>query len=246
MRSHSKSGSVNESMILLALNNHRFRDLSDKWKRHIKRMFKDIKDDDLIRVKYYEIKNAKPDLEIIVNNRKILLSVKSGHAPTMHQEPIKTFFDFLRGLNVPEKIIDTIAFYHYGYFLNKHQKILTREELVKFYPEKIKEVNDYFNNHEDLMRELIYRAIIRGRVKGDLIDYFYYGNSAKGFLLSISDIFKLIINEENKYYGTLTFKQLTYVACSRDKDNPKRHNVKINWPILCKYFYDNEFMKKYG
>ncbi len=112
MRSNAKSGSVNESMILIALNNHYFKNLSDKWKRHVKRMFKDIKDGDLIKVNYYSIKNAKPDLEIIVNNRKILLSVKSGHAPTMHQEPIKTFFDFLRGLEVPKRIIDTIAFYH--------------------------------------------------------------------------------------------------------------------------------------
>ena len=143
MRSQSKSGSVNESMILLALNNHHFRDLSEKWKRHMKRMFKDIKDDDLIRVNYYEIKNAKPDLEILVNNRKILLSVKSGHAPTMHQEHIKTFFEFLRGLDVPESIIEIIAFYHYGYFLNQHRGILTREQIVSYYPEKIKEVNVY-------------------------------------------------------------------------------------------------------
>lgn len=246
MRSHSKSGSVNESMILLALNNHHFGDLSDKWKRHMKRMFKDVKDDDLIRVNYYEIKNAKPDLEIMVNTRRVLLSVKSGHAPTMHQEHIKTFFEFLRGLAVPENIIDIIAFYHYGYLLDKHQRILTREEIVKFYPEKIKMVNDYFNSNEDVMRELVYRSIIRGRVKGDLIDYFYYGNSARGFLLSVNDIFKLIINEENKYYETLTFKQLTYVACSRDKNNPNRHSIKINWPVLCKYFYDEKFMKKYG
>lgn len=246
MRSNAKSGSVNESMILIALNNHYFKNLSDKWKRHVKRMFKDIKDDDLIKVNYYSIKNAKPDLEIIVNNRKILLSVKSGHAPTMHQEPIKTFFDFLRGLEVPENIIDIIAFYHYGYFLNQHGKVLTREEIVERYPNKIKEVNDYFNNHEDIMREIIYRSIIRGRVKGDLIDYFYYGNSAKGFLLSLSDIFKLIINEDNNYYKTLTFKQLTYVSCARDLNNPKRHNVKINWPVLCRYFYDETFMKKFG
>ena len=246
MRSNAKSGSVNESMILLALNNHHFKDLSDKWKRHMKRMFKDIKDDDLIKASYYEIKNAKPDLVIEVNTRKILLSVKSGHAPTMHQEPIKTFFDFLRGLDVPESIIKIIAFYHYGYFLNEHRGILTREQIVQYYPEKIKEVNDYFNNNEDIVRELIYRSIIRGRVKGDLIDYFYYGNSARGFLLSVGDIVKLITNEENKYYETLTFKSLTYVAYTRDRDNPKRHNMKINWPILCKYFYDNAFMKKYG
>ena len=181
-----------------------------------------------------------------MNNRKILLSVKSGHAPTMHQEHIKTFFEFLRGLDVPESIIEIIAFYHYGYFLNQHRGILTREQIVCYYPEKIKEVNDYFNNHEDIIRELIYRSIIRGRVKGDLIDYFYYGNSARGFLLSVSDIVKLIIGGENSYYETLTFKQLTYVACSRDRNNPKRHYVKINWPVLCKYFYDDDFMKKYG
>ena len=48
MRFHAKDGSMNESMILIALNNHHFKDLSDKWKRHISRMFKEIKDDDLI------------------------------------------------------------------------------------------------------------------------------------------------------------------------------------------------------
>ena len=247
MRSFSKDGSTNETMILNALNNHHYKDLSENWKRHMKRMFKDIQDDDYIKVNYYEYKDAKPDLVIMVNSRKVLLSIKSGHAPTMHQEHIKTFFEFLRGLDVPERIIKIIAFYHYGYALGKRvsDHVLTRDEIVEKYPNLIKEVNDYFDSHEELIRELSYRAIIRGRLKRDLIDYFYYGNSAKGYLLSITDILKLT-NKANNTYQTLCFKQFTYVPCARKQGDPRHHFIKINWPILCKYFYDASFMKRYG
>ena len=248
MRSHSKDGSLNETMILIALNNHHFKDLSDKWKRHVKRMFKEIKDDDFITAKYYSYSDGKPDLEIIVNKRKVLLSIKSGHSPCMHYEPVYTFYNFLRDLNTPERIIKIIAFYHYGYSLRKEkrEKHYTREEIVKEFPNEIKEVNDFFNSNEDLIREIIYRCIIKGRLKRDVIDYFYYGNSSRGFLLSTSDIFKLILNEPKVFYETLSFKSLTYVSCARNPDNPKRHHIKINWPILCRWYYDDDFMKKYG
>lgn len=248
MRSNSKDGSLNETMILLTLDKHQYKNLSPKWKRHMKRMFKNIQDDDYIKVRYYEYKDAKPDLEIIVNKRKILLSVKSGHSPTMHSEPVKTFFDFLRSLDVPERIIKIISFYHYGYSLKKGviDHVLTREEILEKYPKHIKEVNDYFNSHEEIVREIIYRSIIRGRLKRDLIDYFYYGSATKGFLLSISDIVKLIIDNSNELCESICFKQLTYVSCARNLDSPKAHHLKINWPILSKYFFDNDFMKRFG
>ena len=247
MRRNSKDGAVNETMILNSLNRHHYKDLSDNWKKHMKRMFKDIKDDDYILVNYFKFKDAKPDLEIIVNNRKVLLSVKSGHAPTMHYEPVYTFYQFLRDFNVPERIMKIISFYHYGYSRTKRvsDHILSQKEIVEAYPSYIKEVNDYFAKHDEIINELIYRAIIRGRMKEDLIDYLYYGNAARGFLLSISDIKKLV-NLENNTLQTMCFKQLTYVSCARKADNPRQHHVKINWPILCKYFYDEEFMKKYG
>ena len=248
MRSHSKDGSINETMIRLALNDHYFKDLSDKWKRHISRMFKEIKDDDLITVNYYEFSDAKPDLEIIVNKRKVLLSIKSGHSPCMHYEPVYTFYNFLRDLKVSERIIKIIAFYHYGYSLKKElrERHLTREEIVKEYPNQIKEVNDYFSNNEDLMREMIYRTIIRGRLKRDLIDYFYFGNSSRGFLLSVSDIYKLISEDKNDFNESICFKSLTYVAGSRKPESDRRYITKIHWPILCKLFYDKDFMRRYG
>lgn len=248
MRFNSKDGSLNETMILTTLDKHHFKDLNPKWQRHLKRMFKEIKDDDLIKVNYYEYKDTKPDLEIIVNNRKVLLSVKSGHAPTMHYEPIKTFFDFLRQLNVPERIIKIISFYHYGYSLKKGvtNHILSREEIITKYSKEIKEVNDYFANHDDIVGEIIYRCIIRGRLKRDLIDYFYYGSVVKGFLLSTSDIIKLIINGKNESCESICFKQLTYVSCARKIDNPRRHHLKINWPILCIWYYDDKFMNRFG
>lgn len=248
MRNNSKDGSVNETMILNALDKHYFKDLDPKWKKHMKRMFKNISDDDYIIVNYFKDKDAKPDLEIIVRNKKVLLSIKSGHAPTMHYEPIKTFFDFLREFGVPERIIKIIAFYHYGYSLKKGStyKVLSRDEILERYPEAIKEVNDYFIKHQEIVRELVYRSIIKGRLKRDLIDYFYYGNSAKGFLLSTGDIFRIIASNHNDGCNSIHFNQLTYVSCARNPDNQNKHHIKISWPVLCKYFYDKEFMERYG
>ena len=248
MRSNSKDGTFNETMILVALDKHHYKDLDANWKKHIKRMFKNITDDDYIIANYYQYKDAKPDLEIIVNNRRILLSIKSGHSPSMHYEPIQTFFDFLRTQNVPERLIKIISFYHYGYSSKAKEPnhILTRDEIISNYLDQIKEVNNYFSNRQDILREMIYRFIIRGRLKRDLIDYLYYGNSSKGFLLSTSDIIKLITKDPNSGCNSICFNQLTYVSCARNKDNPRKHHVKINWPILCKWFYDIDFMSKYG
>ncbi len=247
MRSHVKSGTMNESIILTSLNNHRYKDLSDNWKRHVKRMFKTINDDDYIRANYYEYKDAKPDIEIIVNNRKVLLSIKSGHNPEVHCEQIYSFYDFLRKSGVPERVIKILSFYHFGHsYYNGAKTIYSREEIVKMFPNSIKEANDFFDKHEEIIRELIYRCIIRGRQKKDLIDYFYYGNSSRGFLLSACDIYKLITSEKNSYYQSICFKGLTYAVGSRQADNYRRFAVKIHWPILCRWYYDENFMSRYG
>lgn len=248
MRANAKDGSVNETMILTALNKRRYIDLDPNWQRHIKRMFKTIRDEDIVYVNYHECKDAKPDLDIIVNNRKICLSVKSGHAPNMHHEPLKTFYDFLRAQGVPERIIKIISFYHYGYSLRKRvaDHALSRDEILARYGTQINEANTYFLKHQDVVRELIYRTILRGRLKRDIIDYLYYGNASKGFLLSVSDILYLIMKNKNEECPSIHFNQLTYVSCARNLDKDRIHNVKINWPILCKYFYDEEFMKRYG
>ncbi len=248
MRSFSKSGSVNETMILDTLNNHQYKDLDENWKRHIKRMFKTIRDEDVIKVNYHEHKDAKPDLDIYVRDRRVCLSIKSGHAPNMHHEPVKTFYDFLRAQGVPEKIIRIISFYHYGYSLKKRvaDHILSREEILERYKKEIDMANDYFITNQGVVREIIYRAILRGRLKRDLIDYLYYGNPNRGFLLSVHDIFYLIMKDKAKECESIHFNSLTYVVGGRDPSSVHHHSLKINWPILCLWFYDEEFMKKYG
>ena len=247
MRQESKDGSVNETMILTALNNHKYIDLDNHWKKHIKRMFKHIRDEDVIKATYYPCKDAKPDLIVTVNNRSTYLSIKSGHSPSMHYEPLKTFYDFLREQGVSERIIKIISFYHYGYSLKPGVTPykLTRDEIIEKYSKEIKEANEYFLSHQEIVREIIYRSIIRGRMKRDLIDYLYYGNSSKGYLLSISDIMRLIFKDRNEICPSIHFYGLTYVSCARSSSE-KQHHLRINWPLLCKYFYDEEFMKKYG
>jgi len=249
MRNFAKDGEYNENTIISLLDKHYYKDLADNWKRHMKRMFPRIKDEDMIYAHKYEYKDAKPDIVIDVNNKRIMLSIKSGHAPVMHYESVYTFYQFLRSLGVPQRIMDIISFYHYGYKMNtgKYFATLTREEILRRYPEEIKEVNDYFDRNDAIVTQIMHRAIVRGRIeKRDLIDFFYYGNPAKGFLLSLGDIYHLIIDSKNNTTETLCFKQLTYVVAARDPLDSRHHNLKIHWPILCKYFYDEEFMKKFG
>ena len=248
MRNHAKDGAYNETSILNALNKHYFKDLSANWKRHMERMFKDIKDNDYITCTYHLDKLGKPDIDIIVNKRKVLLSIKSGNHPSMHSEPLRTFFEFLRSFDVPERIISIIAFYHYGYSLKKRiaDSPLTREEIISKYSKYIKEVNNYFAEHQELVREMIYRSIIRGRLKGDLIDYFYYGNVAKGLLFSTYDVINLIMNDKNRECQSICFNALVYGPCSRVGSKEKRHKMKISWPILSHYYYDDSFIKKFG
>lgn len=150
-------------------------------------------------------------------------------------------------MGVPERIIKIIAFYHYGYSLKKdiHTKVLSRQEIIEKYSKYIKEVNNYFLDHKEIVRELIYRTIIKGRLKRDLIEYFYYGNSAKGFLLSCYDIIDLILKDRNEECSSICFYSLIYVSCARNPKRNDKHRVQICWPVLCKYYYDNEFLEKY-
>ena len=183
-----------------------------------------------------------------MNKRKVLLSIKSGNHPSIHSEPLRTFFEFFRSFDVPERIISIIAFYHYGYSLKKRiaDSPLTREEIISKYSKYIKEVNNYFAEHQELVREMIYRSIIRGRLKGDLIDYFYYGNVAKGLLFSTYDVINLIMNDKNRECQSICFNALVYGPCTRVGSKEKRHKMKISWPILSHYYYDDSFIKKFG
>jgi len=249
MRSNCKDGLINETMIRTALDKHYFKELSEKWKKHMKRMFPNIVDDDKIIAMTYPLRDAKPDLIIVVNSRRVYLSVKSGHSPQVHQEPIYTFFDFLKSFDVPDRILKIMKFYHYGaaYMIKEESdRIYTREEIIEKFPNLIKEVNNYFSKRPELVSEIAYRTIIKGRLNRDLVDYFYYGNVTKGFLLSVSDILRLITKSKDWLSQTLCFKQLTYIAASRHLGDPLQKQVKINWPILCKWYYDFDFMAQYG
>ena len=249
MRSHAKGGMANETMILVALDNHYFKDLSEKWKRHMRRMFPAIQNDDKITAMTYPHRDAKPDLMIMVGPRRVFLSIKSGHSPQVHHEPIYTFFDFLKRYEVPSRILNLLRFYHYGaaYMIGENtKKIYSRDEIVEKYPNIIKEINHYFASREELVSEIVYRSVIKGRLDRDLIDFFYYGNAARGYLLSVSEILKLITCSKCELTQTVSFKQLTYVAASRHFGDPLQKQVKIHWPILCKWFFDEGFMKQYG
>ena len=241
-------GSINKESIIKTLDQHYFKDLDKKWKYHLQTMFGDIKDNDLIRVRYYDNRHAKPDIVISACNRSVNVTIKTGHAPSIHNESITTFITFLKNINIPDNIISIIKFYHYGVSSSVHTNgtIYNREEILDKYPHLINEASNYFSTHKEKVKKIIYRSIIRGKTHSEPIDYFYYGNVYKGFLLSKYDILDFITSDNNSTCKSLHFCQLVYQPCSRDISKKGRHSMKISWPILCLKFYDEKFNKRYG
>lgn len=249
MRKDHVTGMTNETMIRVTLDNHYFKDLSDKWKRHMRQMFPHIQDNDKIIAMTYPLRDAKPDLLIMVNYKKVYLSIKSGHSPQVHHEPIYTFYPFLEKLGVSKRILAIMKFYHYGasYMVGKKDNIIySRDEILEKYPKLIEEVNEYFAANPEIVREIAYRAILKGRLDREQADFFYYGSAAKGFLLSTSDILKLVTDYPFKLTKTVSLLQLTYGPGSREVGNPAQKMVKLYFPVLCKLYFDNGFMIRYG
>ena len=242
-RDNYKAGSDNEIMILTAINKHQFKDLDEKWKAHIKKMFKNIKDEDTIYAYFYPDKHAKPDIVVRVGHKKVMLSIKSGHAPVVHQEETKTFLYFLHENGVPDRIISILYFYIKGKTKNvsNNGKPFTREELIERYGNYFKEANEYFITHKEISRQIIYRSIFQGIRNSDSIDYLYYGNSARGFLLSMNDVMKEILSDKNMESNVPHFYALTIQAMTRNENSSKHIYMKILWPVLCVKFYDEEF-----
>jgi hypothetical protein len=243
-------GKANEFDILSLLNNHCFDSLNPKWRSHLRRMFPQIQETDLVKAYSYHDSYAKPDIVIMVGEKRIFLSIKSGHNPSCHQESFYSFMEFLRKSQVPERYLRTISFYHFGKSrkLSNNGKSFTKEDIVSKYGHYLTETNQYLETRKDLTEKVIYRAVIRGvRSNVDEIDYFYYGNVNNGFLLSRQDIYELITNDlTGTKNGAPRFGSLVYQPNGRKENGKDQAYVRIKWPILCTKYYDKKFMEKYS
>lgn len=110
MRNQALNGLNNETEIINFLNCKKFKELNDKWKKHIVAMFPFVKDDDVVYARKFPDHQAKPDAIIKVRNTVQYLSIKSGRNPSVHQEDFFSFRRFLKSIGVDDSVLRTIYF----------------------------------------------------------------------------------------------------------------------------------------
>lgn len=221
------------------LDGKKFSELSDKWKKHLKRMFPGINDDTVIHCSKHENYFAKGDIDIRIKGFKKIISLKNGKNACMHRERATWFFDFLKSLGVSYKTIRFVNFYHFGAnnFYGHKDKPLTKEEIAAQFSDEILKANKELNQ-EKVVNAVIERSVIKGRQEERLnIDYFYYGNIEKGILLSIDQIYESIKSRKVLSNSWIQFGQLVYQAGGRSRENNGYLETTIHWPVLSKLFY---------
>ena len=186
-KKESDSGNLAEKKIIEFLNNKKTSDLEEcNLKKLIIKICSDKKIENFnqkIICKEYDKKSTfnkgkpKADLEIIINQNKTYLSLKSGSSNSLHEEPKKNFLQFL------------------GKFKNSNQHLTKLEEhLSKEIPIRNSEIHEFFNNN----KATIIKRVLQGIYEGDADVDYYYG------IESIADkpdieVKKIIIKG---YFGT--------------------------------------------
>lgn len=239
MYTQFKFGLRNEEEIIDYLNHKRFSQTNQKWQKHIKAMFPDVREDDLITCKHYEDVKGKPDMVITINKKDVYVSIKTGRCVSMHHESFDTFTMFLREKGVSEKTIRTIKFFHYGETekLNNNGKPFTPEELksnyMKYFVAASKELDK-----KSIIDAVIWRCVLKGGVeRRKKADFLYYGNLEKGYLLSEEDIYNLVFQYRRHEKSAIHFGGLNYHPSRRERSNIDFHDCRIKWPILCLLYY---------
>ena len=91
-------GKSEEKNLVNNLNNKKFSDLDYKHKEIISKSFSNISENSIIKASNIS-GNLKPDLEILINNKTNLYSLKTGSGNSIHQEPLDEFIKFSKELN---------------------------------------------------------------------------------------------------------------------------------------------------
>lgn len=241
MKSQAVNGLMNETEIINHLTCMFFKELDDRWKGLILRMFPFIKDEDIIYARPFPDHQAKPDIIIKVRNTCVYLSVKSGRNASVHQEHFFAFQKFLSKLDVPKWVLRTIYFFHFGQTkkLSNNGQPFTKDELEEKYSNYFLKASKALDD-EKIIKAIVKRAIIKGANPNRTgITYLYYGNVDKGFLLSVEDIYQLVLNYR-EHKTSIHFGGLNYQPGGRKRTTQDYRYVRIKWPILSLLFYLSE------
>ena len=188
---------------------------------------------------------CKTDIEVCLFKTKTNISVKTGIAPSMHQELLENFIEFLKTLSLSEDTIQTILFYHYrdGTYDGSGGDPLDYTAFIEDHKERIQRASEELSQ-PDIVKAIVYRCVIKGRESSrQEIDYLYYGDTTKGAFFSKYDLLEYAHLTGDREFKGLHFGPFVY---SRKVRYSKGNHAyceysQIIWPHIktdLKFIYD--------
>lgn len=219
--------------------NKKYSEFPEKWKKHLRRIFPEIKDDTVVHCSKHENYYAKGDVDLRADGQRVIISLKSGKNPCMHKEPFKTFYQDLKDMGVSFQTLNLITLYQFGEckIYGHEDKPLTKDEIVAQYGHLILKANKELNKPK-IIEMVIQRAIIIGKQNyREPINYLYYGNLEKGILVSTDQIYQSVFSRKELSSSWIQFGQLVFQPGSRSRENMRYCDSTIHWPVLSKLYY---------
>lgn len=228
-------GYKNEYLIVDALNNKTYGQVSKYWKENLTKMFGPLKYKDIIKCEKCD-RYLKEDILITVRDVTKHVSIKIGTHITMHNESLESFVDFLGSLGISKRALNTLKLYHFGdgTLDGTGKTRLDVKGVKEKYAWRIKRFNHIVNKTKYLMP--ILKRILNGTPRqGGYVDYIYHGNKFKGDLISVADLTKYNLLKDSSMIKSIHFGVFTYTPARRglletNADDEHRYYAAIKWP----------------
>lgn len=153
----------------------------------------------------------------------------------MHVERISDFIHFLIENNVDrQKVIEYLKYHYADVSINgKVRRRILVDEYKKENQENIDKINNAFNN-EKLLKNAIYRFIIKGKNSNYYIDPIICSEVNNFVWITKEDIIKVILSKNDSYstgvhFGPLSCQLKNRNLVNNSKYEKDRYCVQIKW-----------------
>ncbi|KZX12883.1 hypothetical protein [Methanobrevibacter curvatus] len=233
----ANDGIKNEHKIISQLHNHKYEHINNNLQKFLQFIFS-FKISPKERIFSKKLPGAdKSDICIQINNEKHFISVKIGSGNSIHQEKLEEFISFLsKNFEVETSVLNDIKFFIWGDGTldgsGKIEERLNAREINKKYPDKVKNIQTFFNFHK---KELIQRFLIDGSTnQNNKPEYIYYGNDIEGTYISALDALNWLADKHETNISNIPIGKTTFQAWNRNinggsKSEHKRGEIQVKW-----------------
>lgn len=184
--------------------------------------------------------NVKPDFYLHIDgiDKEVYVSIKKGSGNSIHQESLDRFITFLKGEDIPEKMIDNLLLYHYGDGTTNNSGTIRykAQEFSNMNPEIVPSLNALFSK-KSFLKKAAMRFIFKGNIDdAPVADYLYHGTVHNGVWASREEIMNYIedtkIESKAVSFGPLTYQVWNRNLSFKNEMEPRRQQMQIKWGKL--------------